>query len=146
MGTINDILREKGNHVITIEPDATVCEAAEKMNEHEIGSLVVVSHGYIKGIFSERDVLRRIVAPCRHPKETTVDEVMTRHVVCCKPHMPLDELAKLLKAHRIRHVPVLDEQGHLMGLVSSTDLVRHKVQSQDVALHYFEEYIYGRAS
>ena len=146
MGTIADILREKGNHVITIEPDAAVCDAAARMNEHEIGSLVVVKNGYIKGIFSERDVLRRVVAPCRHPEDTVVKDVMTRHVVCCRPHMPLDELARLLKAHNIRHVPILNEEGRLVGLVSSTDLARHRVQSQDMALHYFEEYIYGRAS
>src|SRR3979411_946385 len=77
MPTINEILQRKGSQVFTIGKGATVLEAAILMNEHKVGGLVVIEDGRVAGMFTERDVLRRVVGEQRDPARTTVAEVMT---------------------------------------------------------------------
>ena len=81
MATIKDLLDRKGSQVLSISKDATVLQAALLMNQHKIGSLIVMSGDTIAGMFTERDVLRRVVGERRDPAVTTVEEVMTTEVV-----------------------------------------------------------------
>src|SRR5262245_56201883 len=113
MATVKDILAVKGTHVLSIGPDATVLDTALLMNDHKIGSLVVMSGGQIIGIITERDILQRIVAAGRDPMQTTVQDVMTTEVACCQPHTALEEARGVMKNRRIRHLPVLDEAKQL---------------------------------
>src|SRR6476660_7038824 len=122
MATVKEILTIKGPHVLTIGPEATVLDAALLMNEHKIGALLVLQNGGIVGVFTERDILRRIVAEQRSPSQTRVAEVMTAEVVCATPHTDLNEARTAMKNRRIRHLPVVDDQGKLQGLVSIGDL------------------------
>ena len=85
MPTVQDILAEKDSHIFSTSPHATVLEAIAKMNQHKIG-LVVMQDQQVVGMFTERDVLRRVVAGCRTPAKTTVAEVMTAEVVCVAAH------------------------------------------------------------
>src|SRR5262245_46308048 len=117
MATVRDILNIKGSHVLSVGQYATVLDACLLMNEHKVGSLVVIEDGQIQGMFSERDVLQRVVVARLDPGETLVEEVMTREVVCCQPHTSIEEARSVLKNRRIRHLPVLDE-GRLCGLIS----------------------------
>ena len=91
MATVQDILAVKGAHVQSIGPDATVLDAALLMNEHRIGSLVVLDGGQLVGIVTERDILQRVVAQRRDPADTHVRDVMTGEVIYGRPHTPLDE-------------------------------------------------------
>jgi CBS domain-containing protein len=144
MPTVRDILAVKGSQVLTIGPEASVLDAAMLMNEHKVGSLVVMSGGQVIGIISERDILQRIVVPRLDAGETQVLDVMTTEVVCCQPHTRLDEARGVLKNRRIRHLPVLDDGKQLCGMISIGDLNAHQTQDHELTIHVLQEYIYGR--
>jgi CBS domain-containing protein len=144
MATVKDLLAVKGSHVLSIGPDASVLDAAALMNEHRVGSLVVMSGGQVIGILSERDILQRVVALEREPGHTAVRDVMTTEVVCCQPHTSLDEARGVLKNRRIRHMPVLDDARCLCGLISIGDLNAHEAHDHELTIHVLQEYIYGR--
>jgi CBS domain-containing protein len=144
MATVRDILTVKGPHVQSIGPDATVLDAALLMNEHKIGSLLVMEGGRLVGIITERDLLQRVVAQRRDPATTPVREVMTAEVVCGRPDTTLDEVRGAMKNRRIRHLPVLDGEDQLLGLVSIGDLNAHLAHDQEVTIHILQEYIQGR--
>lgn len=145
MPTVREILAEKGSKVFTVTPDVTVLEATEKMNRHRIGALVVMSGEQVSGMFTERDVLTRVVAVQRSPAEILVSEVMTSDVVCCRPTAEIDEIAAVMKERRIRHIPVCNEDGRLEGLISMGDVNAHNASSQLAQIHFLNEYVFGRA-
>ena len=145
MATVADILSMKGATIYSISPDATVLEATTKMNQQRIGALVVMHDGKVSGMFTERDVLRRVVGDGRDPASTKVAQVMTGKVVCCDPDSDLDEVATLMRNRRIRHVPVCNGSGKLMGMVSIGDLNAMHTSTQEATIHFLNEYIYGRA-
>jgi CBS domain-containing protein len=145
MSTVHDILVTKGSQVLSIGPQASVLDAALLMNEHKIGCLLVMDDDRLVGLFSERDILQRIVVPRRDAGSTTVDEVMTTEVICCRPHTRIDEARGVMKNRRIRHLPVLDEDEHLCGLISIGDLNAHAMHEHESTIYVMEQYIYGRA-
>jgi len=144
MSNVQTILANKGRHIWTIEKEATVLQAATLMNEHKIGALVVTEGGRIAGMFTERDVLRRIVGEQRNPARTTVAEVMTAEVICCSMETTLDEASGAMKNRRIRHLPVVDDDGQLLGLVSIGDLNAHRQAVQEQTIFMLHEYMFGR--
>jgi CBS domain-containing protein len=144
MPLVHDILAYKGSNVLSIGPDATVLEAADLMNQHKVGSLVVMDDGGVVGMFTERDILTRVVVPRRDPGTTRVHEVMTTEVACCRLHTSLAEARAAMKNRRIRHLPVVDESNRLLGLISIGDLNAFDAHSQEVTIHFMEEYIHGR--
>jgi CBS domain-containing protein len=144
MATVRDILAVKGTHVLSIGAEATVLDAAVLMNEHKVGSLVVLVGGQLIGIISERDILVRVVVQRLDPGHTSVRDVMTTEVVCCQPHTELDEARGVLKNRRIRHLPVVDDAGQLCGLISIGDLNAHEAHDHEFTIHVLQEYIYGR--
>jgi CBS domain-containing protein len=146
MPTVQDILSNKSSSkVYSIRPGATVLEAVERMNELHIGALVVVEGGQVVGMFTERDVLQRVVSSGRSPAEMFVAEAMTGNAVCTGPREDLDEVRTVFKNRRIRHLPVCDEVGNLMGLISMGDLNAYDASNQEATIHFLNEYIYGRA-
>ncbi|MEX0741183.1 MAG: CBS domain-containing protein [Phycisphaeraceae bacterium] len=146
MATARDLLAIKGNDVYAIEENRTVLEATQLMNSHQVGCAVVTEADSraVAGIFTERDVLRRVVAECRDPGSTTVGEVMTRRVVCCTPDTAIRELRKLSMERRVRHLPVLDENDELMGLISMGDINAWDLRDGQVTIRYMQDYIHGR--
>jgi CBS domain-containing protein len=144
MATIQDILERKGGKVFTIEPSATALDAIEKMNHNRIGSLVVMDADQVVGIFTERDVLKRVAGCERRPGEILVAEVMTGDVACCAPDADVDEVGALMKERRIRHVPVCGDEGNLIGLVSIGDINAHHASAQAATIHFLNDNIYGR--
>jgi CBS domain-containing protein len=144
MATVRDILGVKGSQVLSIGPEATVLDAAVLMNEHKIGSLLVMSGGQLIGIITERDILHRVVVTRRDPGVTPVLDVMTTEVICCQPHTSIEEARGVLKNRRIRHLPVVDELERLCGLISIGDLNAHETHDHEQTIHVLHEYIYGR--
>ena len=144
MITVRDILGTKGRHVWSVGPGATVLEAALLMNEHKIGALVVMEAGRLVGIFTERDVLRRVVGEARDPAATRVANVMSAEVLCCSLETSLEEAGGVMKNRRIRHLPVVDGDGRLLGLVSIGDLNAQQAHAQEQHIHLLNEYLYGR--
>ena len=145
MATVSDILNGKPNlPVHTTERSETVLAATQRMNEHSIGSLIVTDDGRLCGIFTERDVLRRIVVAQRNPVETLVGDVMTTHVACCSLESTVDEVRSMMKTHRVRHLPVVSNNGELLGLVSIGDLNAYLANDREVTMHFLNEYLHGR--
>jgi CBS domain-containing protein len=146
MDSIREMLAAKSlPGVVVTTPRATVREATTLMNDHGIGSLLVISEKRLVGIFTERDVLRRVVAEGRSPDVTPVGEVMTGDVLCCGPQAGVDEVADLMRRHRVRHVPVIDADDEVLGLVSIGDINAWRFASCETVLHQMEEYLYRRA-
>jgi len=154
MDTVMDLLDEKlragrsrpgaGCGPIGTTPDTTVREATRCMNDHGIGALIVMRDRRLAGIFTERDVLRRIVAESRSPDTTRVGEVMTVDVICCSPACAIDDVAEQMWRHRVRHVPVIDAGGDVVGMVSIGDVNVHRHAQCELALHHMEQYVHGR--
>jgi CBS domain-containing protein len=144
MAMVKELLSNKSGKLLSTGPEASVYDAAQVMNEHKVGSLLVVEGGQLAGIFTERDILQRVVAQRRDPVETRVGDVMTREVVCCRPHTPLDEARGVMKNRRIRHLPVVDDEGQVLGLVSIGDLNAHDNHSHEQTIHLLHQYIYGQ--
>jgi CBS domain-containing protein len=144
MGTVREILGKKGSQVWSVGKEATVLDAALLMNEHRVGALVVLEEGRVAGMFTERDVLQRIVAARRDPVTTRVAEVMTEEVVCGTLETSVEEARGAMKNRRIRHLPLVDGDRRLLGLISIGDLNAHEVSSKELTIHLLQEYLYGR--
>lgn len=146
MGSVADILSQKQGHRLQwTRPEETVLAATQKMNEHGIGALLVMDdQGRLVGIFTERDVLRRVVAAEVAPSTISVAEVMTTEVACCTPDTSIDEAGSIFRQYRIRHLPVVDANGAVQGLISIGDLNAHHSNHQAVTIHYLHEYLHGR--
>jgi CBS domain-containing protein len=143
MSTVQCILNHKGTEVFTVSPWTTVRDAARMMTDHRVGGLVVTRGCHIEGIVTERDVLRRVVAPGMDPATVVVRDVMTDEVVCCEPSTDIDAARSIMKQRRIRHLPVVDPDNQLLGLISIGDLNAWAIDEQKLALHYMQEYLYG---
>jgi CBS domain-containing protein len=144
MDTVLELVHAKTRRMVCTSPDATVRQATRLMNDHGIGSLLVTTRGRLVGIFTERDVLRRIVADGRSPEETRVADVMTSEVVCCSPEVSIEEVADMMRRRRVRHVPVVDEDETLVGLVSIGDINAHRFNVCATELVQVRDYIMGR--
>lgn len=143
MATVSQILNQKGSEVFSIDPQATVLDAAQAMNEHKIGALVVLDGGRVVGIFTERDVLRRVVAERRNPADVSISEVMTQRVICCRSDTPIDEARGVCMNKRVRHLPVVERDQSLRGMISIGDLNAWNLDHQEQTIHYLQEYLYG---
>jgi CBS domain-containing protein len=143
MADAQSILKTKGTDVTTVDRAATVLEAAKLMNERRIGALVVISGERAVGIFTERDILNRVVASGKAPTETRVNDVMTSPMACCRRDTPLSECKAVMTDKRIRHLPVV-EDGKLYGLISTGDIVAAERADQEATIEYLHEYLYRR--
>jgi signal-transduction protein with cAMP-binding, CBS, and nucleotidyltransferase domain len=114
-------------HMITASPDSHVAEAAKSMASNEVGAVLVIRDGLLEGILSERDVVTRVVAQGKDPARTKVSEVATGEVVSVDVATHLRKCAELLRAERIRHLPVT-ENGKPVGILSSRDFLTYVVE------------------
>jgi CBS domain-containing protein len=103
-----------------------------------------MDEGNMRGMFTERDVLRRVVGEGRDPASTTVAEVMTTDVICCGPSTDMDEISAIMKERRVRHLPVCDRDGDLLGMISIGDVNAQHATHQEATITYLNEYLYGR--
>ena len=143
MAQVKNILSEKDTKVISIDKHETVLAAAELMNRNKIGSLLVITDDHIDGIFTERDILSRVVAAKRDPAATKVEEVMTSELACCKPATSVEEARAFMRAKKVRHLPVIDDDGKLHGMISIGDLNAWHLESQEQTISYMQQYLYG---
>jgi CBS domain-containing protein len=142
MATVQKILDHKGATVVTCGPATTVLEAARLMNEHGIGGVVVVDGGQVVGIFTERDVMRRVVVAQHDPATTKLLDVMTTPVISCEPGTDIDECRAIVTARRVRHLPIIRD-GKLLGLITSGDILAQQLREQQEALDYLNSWASG---
>ena len=141
---IRDVVAAKPQHtVITVPPTASVQELLALLAQHNVGALVVSKDGLaVEGIVSERDVVRSLH---REPDllSASVESIMTRDVHTCGSEQTVDEMMSVMTERRIRHVPVLDGDGRLSGLVSIGDVVKHRLDEIQLEAESMREYISG---
>lgn len=130
--------------VIAVSPDASVCTAADLMLSVGVGSLLVMDGPQLIGILTERDMVR-IARDGSSPRETSVREVMQRNVLCCGDGVSVDEAAELMRVRRVRHLPVLSADEHVVGVISIGDINAHRVGQCEVTLQQLEHYVHRRA-
>jgi CBS domain-containing protein len=128
--TLSQIISDKGRQVQTVTPDVTVADAVRKMHELNIGALLVTEAEQLVGIFTERDVLFRVVNENLDPKSTRVAQVMTADPLAVKPTTTADQAMRIVTEKRFRHLPVVEGE-RLTGLVSSGDLTRSVLRDQE---------------
>ena len=137
------ILDRKGGEVVTIGPDATIADAAQRLREHNIGALVVSPDGRgVEGILSERDIVRRMAQEGADSLHLAVGEVMTTEVTTCDRDRTADELMALMTNSRIRHVPVVEDD-EMVGIISIGDVVKSRMDELETKAQALEEYVTG---
>lgn len=137
---ISAILDRKGRGVFSVAPSVTVTTAVAEMNRHRVGSVLVIEDGKLAGIFTERDVLRRVVGAALDPNRTLVAEVMSRGVVSIFPEATIDEAMRLFTEKRFRHLPVM-ERGRLVGTISIGDVTRWMADMHRAEAEHLKNYI-----
>lgn len=120
---IASVMERQQRTIITVAPDTSVTDAVALMNRHGIGSVLITEDGQLIGIFTERDVMQRIIATHRDPDTTPVSRVMTRDVITVSPAVTVSNAMRVMIDNRTRHLPVTSER-RLLGLVSIGDLMR----------------------
>ena len=141
--TLKAVLAHKGTKVHCVVPQATVLDAVHKMNHEHIGALLVRDGADVVGIFTERDVLCRVLESGRDPKATAVGEVMTTEIVAVDPDTGIKEAMAIITERRCRHLPVM-EHGELRGLVSIGDLTRWVSRHQEGHIQDLVNFITGK--
>jgi CBS domain-containing protein len=136
------LLSRKGSAVIAVASSDSIADAVRVMNEKKIGSVLVNDNGCLVGIFTERDILSRVVAAGRDPQTTRVKEVMTEKLQTITPDTTLGDVMELFSRLRCRHLPVL-MNGELLGLVSIGDVSRWLADTHRAEAEQLRQYIAG---
>jgi CBS domain-containing protein len=126
-----------------MEPSASAHEAVRLMAQKNIGALVVVEHGQVVGLVSERDYARKLVLMGRSSTDTLLGDIMSSPVMYVRPQQSSDECMALMTQNRLRHLPVMDD-GQLVGLISIGDLVKATISEQQFIIEQLEHYISGQ--
>ena len=141
MDTVRKLLQVKGNVIYSISADSSVYEALEKLEDKNLGSLVVLEdNGKLDGIFTERDYARKVILKGRSSRETRVRDIMTEDPIYVTPETKIDECMKIMSDKHIRHLPVMDKE-QLAGLISISDIVRFIISDKDYIIQNLEHFI-----
>jgi CBS domain-containing protein len=142
---VSTLLAEKGTSVFSIPSTVTVEEAVQVMNRFKVGSIVVVDGDQLTGIFTERDVLYRVVAQGLPPATTPLAQVMTRDPKTITPDTSVQDALAFISEKRVRHLPIIEE-GRLVGMISQGDITRWLVQAHKAEAEHLMNYITGGLS
>ena len=140
MSKIYDLVKDYELHTITA--DQTVLEAAREMVAHNIGAIPVLRDGELVGIFSERDIMKRVVAEGRDPARTRVSEVMTANPLTVDVRESIEHCMVLMKEHGFRHLPICDGK-KLKAIVSLRDILLRDLTEKDEEVRMMRAYIHG---
>ena len=135
------ILRLAKAPTAAVAPTATVMEAVRKMNDANVGALAVLDGGTVQGMFSERDVMLRIVLENKDPQTTLVKDVMSTNVVVIRKDTKVEEAVNLMWERHIRHLPVIREDGKVEGIVEIRNLFHERIEDVSQQLDSLESYI-----
>lgn len=142
---VSAVLKRKGDRIWSIAPKATVYDALAVMAEKGIGSLLVTDGNKLVGLLSERDYARKVILKGRSSKETRVDEIMISPPITVSPECSIDEAMRIMTESRVRHLPVIDNRGEPLGIVSIGDLVNWIITSHEETIGQLQGYIAGNS-
>lgn len=141
MATVQELLQTKDGSMLTTTPDVTVLAAAILMNERGTGSVLVMENDQLVGIFTERDLMRRVVAMVKDPASTPLRDVMTTALVTCTPEASVSDCGTLMSERRIRHLPVI-KNDKVVGVITTGDLLAHELKEKDAAIQQLESFVF----
>lgn len=141
MKSVQEILDKKGNEVVSVGVEDTMAVAILKLTQHKIGAVLVLDKGgEIKGILSERDIIRHLAGRINIETTIPVTSIMTKEVTCVKPDQTPDACMQLMTSGRFRHLPVLEDK-KVVGLVSIGDIVKALIQDKEMKIGELEYFI-----
>ena len=142
-GNISAVLGQKSREIFSVAPDTCVDDAVKMMDEKNVGALLVMKGDKLVGMLSERDYTRKVMLRGKKSFETKVSEIMSTNLTVTHPNEGVDECLRAMTDKRFRHLPVLDEKGKVIGVVSIGDLVKYVISCQSAAIAHLESYISG---
>lgn len=140
---LRTLLESKPRVTHSVTPEMTVQAAVDVLNAHNVGAVLVMSGTGLVGIFTERDVLRRVLGARRDPRETRVEDVMTRELVVMRPSSTVQDGMTVVSERRCRHLPIVDE-GKVLGVISAGDLNHWLIRNREIDLEQLVQYIAGK--
>jgi CBS domain-containing protein len=141
MKTIKQLLGDSPRAPITVKPQDSVLVALEVMAKFDIGAVLVMEGDRLAGIFSERDYARKVVLQGKVSRDTSVSEIMTDKVFFAKPTQTVAEAMALMSDKHIRHLPILEDEKKVIGVISIGDLVKETISHQAFVIQQLEHYI-----
>lgn len=139
--TVSHLLATKGTDVWSVTPATTVYQALATMADKEVGALLVIDGGRLVGVMSERDYARKVILLDRLSRETTVAEIMTTAIHTVATTDSVVTCMTLMTEHRVRHLPVVDDGGDVVGVISIGDAVKAVIEDQRFLIEQLESYI-----
>lgn len=143
MQAVQSFIQTHQRPVHSVAPHQTVWDALHVMAKHNIGAVLVIDDGKMVGIFSERDYARRVELKGLKTKATSIADVMTSKFITITPSTKMDDCMQIMTEHRIRHLPVIDENNQILGLVSIGDVVSEMISAQRELISQLKQYIAG---
>ena len=140
--TIGYLLKQKGQYVWHISPEACVYDAIEMMADKHAGALLVVADNALVGVLSERDYARKVILQGKSSRETQVKEIMSSPAVFVSPEQTVVDCMRIMTEKHIRHLPVVAE-GAILGVVSIGDMVKWIISAQEHTISQLNSYISG---
>ena len=140
---VSVLLQQKGGAIFSVPPQASVYSAIEVMADKGVGALMVIEKVKLVGVISERDYARKVILQGRSSKDTKISEIMTASPITINSDTSVEEAMRIMTTDRIRHLPVMDAAGQLVGVLSIGDVVKWIMTSQDAAITHLERYITG---
>ena len=141
MKTLKQLIESKSKKLATVSPKDTVLHALEIMAEHDVGALIVLDGLRLAGMFSERDYARKVILQGKVSVYTKVSDIMTDKVISVTMNHPGEQCLAIMSEKHFRHLPVLDDEGLVVGIISIGDMVKEMISQQQFIIDQLESYI-----
>ena len=143
MKTLKQLIESKSKKLAAVSPEQSVLRALEIMAENDVGALLVLDGKRLAGVFSERDYARKVILQGKASKHTKVSEVMSGKVTYVTLDRTIEECMAIMTDKHFRHLPVLDDEHNVMGIVSIGDMIKETISQQQFIIEQLENYITG---